>query len=78
MAANDQEEARSSDTGVGACLARHGGLSYLEIPAVDARQSATFYEKVLGWNLRGHDTDDPRFTRQSSARQTLPLFSVSR
>jgi uncharacterized protein len=62
MAANDQEEARSSDTGVSACLARHGGLSYLEIPAVDARQSAAFYEKVLGWNLRAHDTDDPRFT----------------
>ncbi len=42
-------------------LARNGGLSYLEIPAVDARQSAAFYEKVLGWKLRGHDTDDPRF-----------------
>jgi predicted enzyme related to lactoylglutathione lyase len=42
-------------------LARHGGLSYLEIPAIDARQSATFYEKVLGWNLRSPDTNDPRF-----------------
>jgi uncharacterized protein len=37
------------------------GLSYLEIPAVDARQSAAFYETVLGWNLLGHDADPPRF-----------------
>jgi len=62
MAETDHEETRSSGTSVGALLARHGGLSYLEIPAVDARQSAAFYEKVLGWNLRGHDTDDPRFS----------------
>ncbi len=61
MAANDQEEARNNDAGVDAGLARHGGLSYLEIPTVDARQSATFYEKVLGWKLQGRDTDDPRF-----------------
>ena len=61
MAEDDQEETGSSGTGVGTCLARHGGLSYLEIPAFDVRQSATFYEKVLGWNLRGHDSDDPRF-----------------
>jgi uncharacterized protein len=61
MAEHDHEETRSSGTGVDACLARHGGLSYLEIPAVDARLSAAFYQKVLGWSLRGHDTDDPRF-----------------
>jgi predicted enzyme related to lactoylglutathione lyase len=61
MAENDDEQARSSGTGVGASLARPGGLSYLEIPALDARRSAAFYEKVLGWNLRGPDTDDPRF-----------------
>jgi len=61
MAENDPEVTRSNGTGVGARLARHGGLSYLEIPAVDARQSAAFYQKVLGWNLRGQDTDDPRF-----------------
>jgi predicted enzyme related to lactoylglutathione lyase len=33
----------------------------MEIPAVDARQSAVFYEKVLGWNLDPRDTGDPRF-----------------
>ncbi len=61
MAANDEGEKRSNDTGVDASLARHGGLSYLEIPAVEPRQSAAFYEKVLGWTLRAPDTDDPRF-----------------
>ena len=32
-------------------LARHGGLSYLHIPARDAERSAAFYEKVLGWTI---------------------------
>jgi predicted enzyme related to lactoylglutathione lyase len=61
MAKTDSEARPGSGTGVDERLARHGGLSYLEIPAVDARQSAAFYANVLGWNLRGHDTDDPRF-----------------
>ena len=30
-------------------LARHGGLSYLQIPANDAKASAAFYEAVVGW-----------------------------
>jgi predicted enzyme related to lactoylglutathione lyase len=47
--------------GVDARLARHGGLSYLEIPALDPRRSAAFYEKVLGWNVREPGTDEPRF-----------------
>ena len=42
-------------------LARHGGLSYLEIPAVDARRSAAFYQKVVGWNVQGQETDCPKF-----------------
>ncbi len=65
MADHDDEQAQSSGAGVGAKLARHGALSYLEIPAVDARRSAAFYEKVLGWNVRGHDTDDPGFEEPS-------------
>ena len=32
-------------------LARHGHLSYLEIPAVDIEQSANFYESVLSWQI---------------------------
>ncbi len=36
-------------------------LCYLEIPAVDARQSVAFYEKVFGWNIRHRDSDHPSF-----------------
>jgi predicted enzyme related to lactoylglutathione lyase len=41
-------------------LHQHGKLSYLEIPAIDARQSAAFYARVFGWNLRG-DNERPSF-----------------
>jgi hypothetical protein len=57
----NNEKVRTGSIGVDARLARHGGLSYLEITAVDPRRSAVFYEKVFGWNLRQRDTDDPRF-----------------
>ena len=30
----------------------HGKICYLEIPANDIRESAGFYEKVFGWNIR--------------------------
>ena len=36
-------------------------VCYLEIPALDVHQSATFYEQVFGWNLRKRDTDRPSF-----------------
>jgi uncharacterized protein len=61
MTQKKQARTQSCGTGVGARLARHGGLSYLEIPALDPRRSSIFYEKVLGWNLRERETDDPRF-----------------
>ena len=61
MGQNDHEESTGSDTGVKTTLSRHGGLSYLEIPAVDPRQSAAFYEKVLGWNVREQKTNEFRF-----------------
>jgi predicted enzyme related to lactoylglutathione lyase len=34
---------------------------YLEIPALDIKQSVAFYEKVFGWNIRRRDTDHPSF-----------------
>ena len=49
------------ESGVDDRLARPGGVSYLHIPAVDARQSAVFYETVFGWNVTGHDTARPSF-----------------
>jgi|SRR5579862_600709 len=56
-----RDEGVESSGGVDAVLTRHGGLSYLEIPAVDARQSATFYEKVCGWNIEQREDNDFRF-----------------
>jgi predicted enzyme related to lactoylglutathione lyase len=30
----------------------NGKICYIEIPAIDIRHSAAFYEKVFGWTLR--------------------------
>jgi predicted enzyme related to lactoylglutathione lyase len=56
-----RNEAERRDGGVDAALARHGGLSYLEIPAFDKRQSAAFYASVVGWNVEGPESDEPKF-----------------
>jgi uncharacterized protein len=61
VAGNHRENKGTRGTGVDTSLARHGGLSYLEIPAIDAQQSAAFYGQVLGWNLERRETGDPRF-----------------
>ena len=39
---------------------RISGLSYVRIPARDARRSAAFYHAVFGWSLSG-DPDNPSF-----------------
>jgi predicted enzyme related to lactoylglutathione lyase len=65
MTQKHHENTRNSGPGVDPRLARHGGLSYLEIPALDARLLAAFYEKVLSWNLREPDAEDPRFDESS-------------
>ena len=46
-------EPASTDIGVEAHLAKHGKVSYLEMPATDPARSAAFYEKVFGWPLHG-------------------------
>jgi predicted enzyme related to lactoylglutathione lyase len=61
VAENDRADPKSSGDGVDARLTRHGGLSYLELPAVDARKAAAFYETVLGWRIERRGTDDFRF-----------------
>src|SRR5947209_4978041 len=61
MSQKDRDPKRDQSTGVDARVARHGGLSYLEIPATDLRQSAAFYENALGWNLDWRGSDDCRF-----------------
>jgi predicted enzyme related to lactoylglutathione lyase len=62
MADKDDETKERKGTGVDAALTRHGGLSYLEIPALDVRRSAAFYQNVVGWNVQGQDTDHPKFS----------------
>ena len=61
MAHNDPPAAH----GVDAQLARHGGLSYLEIPATDALMAAAFYEHVLGWKVDRSDSNRIKFADQS-------------
>jgi predicted enzyme related to lactoylglutathione lyase len=51
----------SVDTG----LARHGHVSYLEIPAVDADASAAFYEAVFGWAVHRRDNGRISFDDRS-------------
>jgi predicted enzyme related to lactoylglutathione lyase len=46
-------------------LARHGHASYLEIPAVNAEQSAAFYEAVFGCSIRRSETEERRFDDRS-------------
>src|SRR5258708_39496087 len=58
---DDQETKTATPTGVEARLARHGGLSYLHIPAVDVHQSAAFYQQVFCWKIHRRDTDHPGF-----------------
>ncbi|MGH2458789.1 MAG: VOC family protein [Chloroflexota bacterium] len=65
MTRNAGEAAPSRPDGVDARLARHGGLSYLEISTVDPRRSATFYERVFGWEVDWRGQDDPRFADRS-------------
>jgi hypothetical protein len=43
-------------------LNRHGHLSYIEMPALDATRSADFYESVFGWTIRARDAAGSSFT----------------
>jgi predicted enzyme related to lactoylglutathione lyase len=69
MDATKQEQPNSTaevrPRGVDASLARHGGLSYLQIPAIDIRQSADFYSHVLGWRVEHSDSGDTKFSDPS-------------
>ncbi|HUX88812.1 MAG TPA: cupin domain-containing protein [Chloroflexota bacterium] len=61
MTDHDQTTTRDTGNGVEGLLTRHGGLTYLEIPATDLGQSAAFYEHVLDWQVEWRRPDDPRF-----------------
>ena len=40
---------------------RSGKLCYIEIPALDVHESASFYERAFGWNIRFAESDRPSF-----------------
>ncbi|HVF12662.1 MAG TPA: VOC family protein [Actinomycetota bacterium] len=42
-------------------LSRDGKLSYIQVPAVDARDSARFYAEVFGWSTRAGSADHVSF-----------------
>jgi predicted enzyme related to lactoylglutathione lyase len=46
-------------------LARHGHVSYLEIPAADIEQSAAFYKEVFGWQIHRRDSGNVSFDDRS-------------
>ena len=46
-------------------LARHGHVSYLEIPASDVARSAAFYEAVFDWNVNRRDAGHCSFDDRS-------------
>ena len=43
-----------------------GKICYIELPAIDVKQSADFYHRVFGWNIRRGDSDRPSFDDPSS------------
>jgi predicted enzyme related to lactoylglutathione lyase len=45
-------QSETDDYGAAMPTLANGKLCYLEIPAVDVRQSADFYSRVFGWALR--------------------------
>jgi len=40
---------------------RTGKICYVEIPAIDAGQSAAFYERAFGWQIRQHGDGSTAF-----------------
>jgi predicted enzyme related to lactoylglutathione lyase len=65
--------AHSSD---GNPLARHGGISFLELPARDRERSAAFYEQTLGWQIDRRANGDWRFS--GDAGQYIGRFALDR
>jgi predicted enzyme related to lactoylglutathione lyase len=43
----------------------HGRLAYVQIPALDVRESAAFYKDVFGWQIRGGSDEHLSFTDAS-------------
>jgi predicted enzyme related to lactoylglutathione lyase len=48
-------ESPQNDAGVENRMTQVGSITYMQIPAIDARASAAFYEAVFGWTISGSD-----------------------
>ena len=46
-------------------IARPGGITYIQLPTIDAEGSATFYEAVFGWTIRQRGTPHVSFADAS-------------
>lgn len=46
---------------VGKGLARHGHVSYLEIPVLEMEKSAKFYENIFGWDVQRRSATNVAF-----------------
>src|SRR6185312_12075328 len=57
-------------------LARHGHLSYLEIPTLNPRASVTFYTSLFNWIFRDPDSPTPSF--DDGTGQLIGRFHPSR
>jgi uncharacterized protein len=58
---NEQEAKTATASSREASSFRSGSFRYLHIPAIDVHQSATFYERVFGWNIRRRDSEHASF-----------------
>ena len=47
------EQQQADAGGVEQHLAKHGKVSYLELPADDAKRAAQFYKQCFGWTITG-------------------------
>ena len=59
MPATDPNEFAAAASGTPSPF-RNADVSYLHLPAVDARESGEFYRDMFGWKLSG-DLDNPSF-----------------
>jgi uncharacterized protein len=57
----EQSSASARNRGADDRLARPGAITYLHIPANDARRTAAFYRDVFGWHINNPDSERPSF-----------------
>ena len=74
--AQDEPAKTPKPDAVDLALARAGGLTYLEIPAINIEESARFYASVFGWTSREEGSDPSRFS--DPAGQLIGRFVLNR